>query len=603
MRLQGAEVTDRGVYYRTRCKHSRAEVVVVDAAGEIIRTVSLKRESDGYFGGLDAAGVRGDLYKYRFEEGKGWPDPASCYQPQGVHGPSEVVAHDRYPWRDAGWSRPAFADLIIYELHVGTFTSEGTFRGAIAHLPHLVALGVTAIELMPIADFPGDRNWGYDGVMPYAPARVYGKPDDLRALVDAAHRHGLAVILDVVYNHLGPDGNYLAVYDDVYYAQPRKETPWGAALDYAAPAVRAFFIENAVYWMRDFHVDGFRIDATHAITDHSKRHVLSEIAEAVQARGGFVIAEDERNEPAVVLPRASGGWGFDAVWADDFHHVVRVLLTGEKEGYYANFAGTANELTQTLLHGWFYRGQRLAGGAKSRGADPGRLVPEQFVYCISNHDQVGNRAYGDRLSEKISAAADRAAAALLCLVPQTPMLFMGQEWGANTPFQFFADHEGELGHDITEGRRREFRNFAAFRDPALLEKIPDPQSEQTFLDSKLDWQELHAPKAAGMILLYSEFLRLRRTSPVFRVRERDSYLPIELGEGTIAILFGRQGEWKLAVVANLLGGDASPNMDDERLTPGEGRDWRQILSSNEKRFGGEDSPSPGQPITTVFEAV
>ncbi|HEY2138559.1 MAG TPA: malto-oligosyltrehalose trehalohydrolase [Chthoniobacterales bacterium] len=592
-----------GVHYRTRSKHARVEVMIFGAGGEVVRTLTLEKEPGGYFSGVDEAGAAGDLYKYRFDGADAWPDPASCYQPHGVHGPSAVVDSGSYNWTDANWSPPAFSDLVIYELHVGTFTKDGTFRSVITQLPHLVALGITAIELMPVADFPGERNWGYDGVMLYAPSRAYGKPDDLRALVDAAHGHGIAVILDVVYNHLGPDGNYLSLYDESYYAEPRRETPWGAALDYAAPAVRAFFVENALYWMREFHVDGFRLDATHAITDNSERHLLAEIAEAVQAEGGFVIAEDERNEAKIMLPRGEGGWGFDGVWADDFHHILHRILTEENEGYYGNFEGSGNELAQTLMHGWLYRGQVQATNLRRRGTDPGRLAPEQFIFCISNHDQVGNRAFGDRLSEQISAATYRAASALLCLVPQTPMLFMGQEWAASTPFQFFTDHNGELGRAITKGRRHEFRNFAAFRDPALLEKIPDPQSPETFLNSKLDWTELEKPAAAEMLLLYSESLRLRRSLAVYRNRDRDSYRVLDLGEGTVAILFGGEGDVRVAIVTNLVGGHPMPNMDDERIAPGHGRDWRPLLSSNEVRFGGDGSLDFEEPATIVFEAV
>jgi maltooligosyltrehalose trehalohydrolase len=570
----------------------------------VIRTVALEQDSDGYVNGFDEAGAAGDLYKYRFGDyDKTWPDPASCYQPYGVHGPSAVVDRNSFRWSDGEWSRPEFAELVVYEIHVGTFTPGGTFRSAIARLPHLVALGITAVELMPVADFPGDRNWGYDGVMPYAPSRAYGTPDDLRAFVDAAHGHGIAVILDVVYNHLGPDGNYLGVFDEGYYAEPRRETPWGAAFDYAAPAVRDFFLENALYWMRDFHIDGFRLDATHAIVDPSPRHLLAEIAETVQTEGGFVIAEDERNDVSVLSPRENGGWGFDAVWADDFHHIVRVLLTGEDEGYYRQFAGRTGELSQTLRHGWYYRGQTEPITGEARGTSSDGVAPQKFVYCITNHDQVGNRAFGERLNHGISAAAYRAASALLCLVPQTPMLFMGQEWSASTPFQFFTDHNGELGEAITTGRRREFANFSAFRDPAVRATIPDPQADETFLNSKLDWNELHTAEAGAMLLLYCECLRLRRTSPVFRERDRDSYLVLDLADETIAILFGRPGEYSFAVLTNLRGGSgAMPNLDDERIRPGGGRDWRVVLSSNEKRFGGDDSLGSSEPCTIVLAA-
>lgn len=601
VRSQGAEVVTGGVSYRTWCKHRVVEALILDDAGEIIRRVALNAEGSGYFSGTDESGAPGDLYQYRFGDSQPWPDPASCYQPHGVHGPSMVIEATAYQWNDARWLPPAFSDLVIYELHLGAFTSAGTFRSAIERLPHLAALGINAIELMPIADFPGDRNWGYDGVMLYAPARVYGTPDDLRALIDAAHGHGIAVVLDLVYNHLGPDGNYLGVYHDGYYSHPRRETPWGAAFDYSAAPVRAFFVDNALYWRREFHADGFRLDATHTIFDPSPRHILTEIAEAVQALGGFIIAEDERNEPAVLKPRDLGGWGFDGLWADDFHHVVRVLMTGEREGYYANFEGNSTELAQTLAHGWLFRGQTQSATGEARGGDPTGLASQQFIYCISNHDQVGNRAFGERLGHVTSAAAYRAASALLCLVPQTPMLFMGQEWGASTPFQFFTNHNADLGKAITKGRRREFRNFSAFRDPQVRETIPDPQAPETFLNSKLRWEEMHEAEHAGLLLLYWEFLELRRTHPVFRGRERENRVVLDLGGGIVALLYGRPGEFRCAVIADLAGKEETPSLDDERLAPGGGRDWRPLLSSNEARFGGEENAF-SVPATLVFEA-
>jgi maltooligosyltrehalose trehalohydrolase len=603
IRSQGAEVmaVGRGVCYRTWCKHDRAEVVLLGADGGILRSVPLRAEGAGYFIAVDERGAAGDLYQYRFGESQLWPDPASCYQPAGVHGPSMVIDPAAYHWADGEWSGLAFSDLIIYELHVGAFTREGTFRSAIERLPHLAALGVTAIELMPIGDFPGERNWGYDGVMLYAPARAYGTPDDLRALVDAAHGHGIAVILDVVYNHLGPDGNYMGIYHDGYYSHSRKDTPWGAALNFAAGPVRAFFVENTAYWMRDFHIDGFRLDATHTVRDDSARHILAEIADVVHAQGGFIIAEDERNEPRVVNSRDLGGWGFDGVWADDFHHVVRVMMTGEREGYYANFQGNSTELAQTLAHGWFYRGQTESASGVARGGDPAGLAAQQFVYCISNHDQVGNRAFGERLSHVTSTAAYRAASALLCLVPQTPMLFMGQEWAASTPFKFFTDHEAELGKAITSGRRREFRHFSAFRDSAVLETIPDPQARGTFLDSKLPWEEMHEPAHAGVLLLYWEFLELRRTHAAFRGSNRDNRVVLDLGDGIVALLFGHVGHFRFAVMTDSVGGHKMPSLDDERLAPGGGRDWRPLLSSNEIRFGGDGERDFTAPTTATFE--
>jgi maltooligosyltrehalose trehalohydrolase len=602
LRSHGAEVVDEGVRYRTWCKHDRADALIVDRDGAVLRVVRLAPEADGYFSGIDAAGRAGDLYQYRFGDSQGWPDPASRFQPFGVHGPSMVIDPANYEWQDSAWSAPAYSQLIIYELHVGTFTAEGTYRSAISRLEHLVALGVSAIEIMPLADFPGERNWGYDGVMPYAPSRAYGKPEDLRALVDAAHAHGLAVILDVVYNHLGPDGNYTGVYHSDY-TDPKLHTPWGAALNYAAAPVRASFAENAPYWMREFHIDGFRLDATHEIADDSPRHILAEIAESVHSLGGFVIAEDERNEPKLLWPATRNGLGFDGAWADDFHHVVRVMLTGDRQGYYANYEGTLPELAQTLTHGWLYRGQAQKTTGKPRGGDPAEVGPRQFVYCISNHDQVGNRAFGERLGHVVSPAAYRAASAMLCLVPETPMLFMGQEWSAASPFQFFTDHNPELGRLVTEGRRKEFSNFEAFRDPEVRKTIPDPQADSTFTNSKLHWEELHETQHAGVLMLYREFLELRQTHPAFRNHARENWIATEAAEGIVALLFGRPGEYSCAVMIDLLGGHAAPNLEDARLAPGNGRAWQPLLSSNEARFGGDEAAAFSIPTTLVLEAV
>lgn len=587
--------------YRTWCEHEQVRALLVRPGGEIIRKVSLEPEGEGYFSAIDPAGRAGDLYRYQFNESAGWPDPASRFQPHGVHGPSMVVDPEAFAWSDLDFAAAAFADLVIYELHIGTFTAAGTFRAAIEKLDHLVELGVNAVEIMPIGDFPGDRNWGYDGVSLYAPSRAYGQPDDLRALVDAAHGRGLAVILDVVYNHLGPDGNYVGCYRRDYW-NARHKTPWGAGLNFEQPAVRSFFAENPEYWMREFHIDGFRLDATHAIEDDSERHILAEIAERVQARGGFVIAEDERNEPKLLLPREQDGFGFDGCWADDFHHVVRVMLTQDRESYFGNFDGSLNELAETITHGWLYRGQVQRTNGLPRGAQPVGAGAEQFVYCISNHDQTGNRALGERLGDVISPAAYRAASALLCLVPQTPMLFMGQEWKASTPFQFFTDHSAELGRQITEGRRREFRHFAAFRDPELLTTIPDPQSEATFTRSKLRWSELEEAQPAETLALYREFLQLRRAHPAFRSRSSDDWCVVSLDPGLLAVLYGRNQDYLLAVVIDLTGGHGSVALDQLLVGPGNGRQWQPLLSSNEERFGGGTAKPFHEPTVLALEA-
>jgi maltooligosyltrehalose trehalohydrolase len=387
----------------------------------------MQRGPQGYYTVCDHAGREGDRYRF-VVNGSSLPDPGSHAQVNGVHSWSVVVDHSSYPWGDAAWRRPAFRDLVIYELHVGTFTSEGTFRAAIEKLPHIEALGVNAIEIMPIADFPGKRSWGYDGVLIYAPAEAYGSPDEFRALVDAAHQLGIAVILDVAYNHLGPDGNYLGCFSTAYFNADR-QTPWGASLNFDgvhSGPVRNFFATNPIHWMEHYHIDGFRLDATHEIFDASPRHILQDIAEAVHARGGYVISEDCRNQARLVDGPNREGYGLDAVWADDFHHVARVGQTRENEAYYASFQGTIDELVETLENGWLYRGQRINAAGKAKGTECRHLEPSKFLHCISNHDQVGNRAFGERLSESITPEAYRAFSMLLCLTPYTPMLFMGR---------------------------------------------------------------------------------------------------------------------------------------------------------------------------------
>lgn len=585
---QGAELHDDGVRFRVWAPdHASAAVQIWGEGEEIARTLPMRKDAAGYHAVVDHEAGPGTLYKYLLDGSQALPDPASRWQPQGVHGPSMVVDPGAFGWRGPKFKRPAVRDLVIYELHVGTFTEEGNFLAAIDRLDELADLGINAIELMPVADFPGDRNWGYDGVLLYAPSRAYGHPDDLRALVDAAHQAGICVILDVVYNHFGPDGNYLGAFSPNFFNEAH-HTPWGAANNFDGKQngpVRAFFVANPIYWMEEFRIDGFRFDATHAIVDDSPRHVLAEMTDAVHARGGFALAEDSQNDVEMITPTASGGHGFDGIWADDFHHVVRVGQTEEAEGYYRDFTGTPAELAETLTHGWLYRGQLRRSAKKRRGTECRHVPPERFVHCLSNHDQVGNRALGERVSDVISPAGYRAASMLLCLSPYTPLLFMGQEWAASTPFLYFTDHHEALGKLVTEGRRREFADFAAFQDPATREQIPDPQSEQTFYDSKLDWSERDRPAHGDVLALYRECLALRRAHKVFRPRGRDKWQVAVLDGDILALRFKDSGgDWLLVV--DLEGGHSatlSANWIAEGMA---GKKWSLVLSSNESRFGG-----------------
>jgi maltooligosyltrehalose trehalohydrolase len=591
---QGAEVIPGAVRYRVWARDSDSVEALVWKAGwkpeAEPRVVRLTLDASGYYHGIDERGKAGDLYKYRLDGKEAYPDPASRFQPEGVHGRSAVIAPGRYQWRDLEWEAPALRDLVIYELHAGTFTPEGTFRAAIAKLRHVVELGATAIELMPIADFAGQRNWGYDGVCIFAPSRAYGTPDDLRALVDAAHELKLAVILDVVYNHLGPDGNYLGVYAPGYMDEERK-TPWGGALRLDDPdfrPLRALFVSNAPYWRQEFHIDGFRLDATHAILDESPVHILEEITTAIHEHGGFAIAEDSRNDSRVILPASENGLGFDALWADDFHHTLRVANTQEGEGYLGDFSGSVTEIVETLRNGWYYRGQYSRHKGGKRGTECRHIPPRKFVQCLSNHDQVGNRALGERFNHSVSREAYLAASALLCLTPYTPLLFMGQEWAASTPFLFFTDHKAELGKSITKGRREEFKDFAAFHSEAALARIPDPQAEKTFKESKLVWDELRDEKKSLTLHFYEVFLALRRREAAFRPQNRETWHVEELEMGAGALrLKGANAEW--LVLFDLAGGHSGPLAEEWICKPPTGAEWTVVVSTSEKQFGGSGS--------------
>jgi maltooligosyltrehalose trehalohydrolase len=438
----------------------------------------LAQEPCGYWSGAFGDLPSGTLYRYRLDgrDDQVFPDPASRFQPRGVHGPSQVVDPYAFRWTDRDWRAPWLDRTVFYELHVGTFTPPGTFRGAIERLPYLKDLGITVLELMPVADFPGERNWGYDGVALFSPARCYGDPADLKALVDAAHQHGLAVYLDVVYNHLGPDGAYANAFSTYYFTEAH-QSPWGRGvnLDGAwSSEVRRFFIENALHWVHEYHIDGLRLDATHALQDDSPVHFLAELTTTVRERSErpvTFVAEDHRNLASMLRPVAAGGLGLDGVWADDFHHQARVHVAHDREGYYADFTGNAEDLATTLRQGWFFRGQRSIHLGEARGSDPAGLSPPQFVFCIQNHDQVGNRADGARLNHEVDESTFRALSTLLLLVPQTPLLFMGQEWGASSPFLFFTDHGDDLGRRVTEDAGR-----SSARSPPLRIRRAAPPS-------------------------------------------------------------------------------------------------------------------------------
>ena len=585
---QRAEVASNGVHYRVWAPQATVIVVRITAPDGATRTLPLAREPDGYHGRLDPCGVAGDRYLFELAKGAAFPCPASRFQPDGVSGPSLVVDPHTFRWTDQSWSRPAFRDLVIYELHVGTFTPEGTYRGVIGRLPYLRDLGINAIEIMPVADFPGRHNWGYDGVRLYAPAKIYGEPDDLRALVDAAHSHGLAVILDVVYNHFGPDGNFLREFSPSYF-ESRHHTPWGAAFNFSScPEVRAYYRANVIYWMDEFHIDGFRLDATHTIFDDAKLHILAELGALVHAHGGYIIAEDERNLAQLISPAEDDGFALDAVWADDFHHSVDAALI-EGSMYAGTFEGKLHELANALQNGWVHPPPWPAGQPRYNTACA-HLPPERFVFCISNHDQCGNRAFGERINHFISPETYRAASALLCLVPYTPLIFMGQEWGASTPFLYFTDHHAELGRLVEEGRRRDLLKYPVFEKELALRDFPSPQARETFEQSKLRWDETEQKGHGGCLRLYRAALRLRGEHSAFRPRDRAHTQVAELSCEVLAIR-ARDADEDWLLLCDLRGGHRG-DLRAEPFCALEGaRQWRQVLSSNAAEFGGRDAPA------------
>ena len=551
----GAWPVADGVQFQVWAPAAEAVELIFEGETSSRPAIKLEKSSTGMFK-LKVAGLRpGAQYRYRIDGRGPFPDPVSRFQPDGVHGPSEVIDPADFRWTDAGWKGVPPERLVIYELHVGTFTRAGTFAAAAEMLPKLANLGINCIELMPLADFPGQRGWGYDGVSLFAPARCYGRPDDLRHLVNTAHQLGIAVLLDVVYNHLGPDGNYLAQFSPFYFSTTH-HTDWGTGPNFDGEhsrEVRAFFIENALHWVHEYHFDGLRLDATHAILDDGEPNILAELKDRLHAAGEqlgrhvVVIAEDDRNLDILVRSRPERGFEMDAVWSDDLHHELHRAITGESDGYYADYTGTAPDIAETIRKGWFYCGQTMQSRSRPRGTDPTGIPPPKFVVCIQNHDQIGNRAFGERLNHEIDPSAYRAVSAILLTVPETPLLFMGQEWAASSPFLYFTDHNPELGALVTEGRRKEFGHFAAFSDPHIRSWIPDPQAASTFEASKLNWGEREKEPHAGMLRLYRDLLRLRATEPA--LQPGGSSDAAAIAEGGVVLRRGGGGEGMLLLAA------------------------------------------------------
>ena len=586
----GAEVQAEGAHFRVWSPlHRRVEVVLDSGSHDLLA------EADGYFAGFVQA-TAGDRYRYRLDGGDAFPDPVSRYQPEGPHGPSQLIDPSAFQWSDSGWKGVKLAGQIIYEMHIGTFTREGTWVAAARELPELAAAGITVIEVMPVADFAGRFGWGYDGVNMFAPTRLYGTPDDFRRFVDAAHAAGLAVILDVVYNHFGPDGNYLAQFSKSYITN-RHGTDWGEALNFDGPGsapVREFFIANAGYWIDEFHLDGLRLDATQDIHDTSPVHVLTEIGRRVRevapGRETILVNENEPQWTNMVRPEDRGGYGLDGLWNDDYHHCAMAALTGRNEAYYSDHLGTPQEFISAAKYGYLYQGQRYSWQEMRRGTPTFDVEPWRFINFLQNHDQVANSGRGLRCQQLTSPGRYKAMTALTLLLPGTPMLFQGQEFGASTPFFYFADHVPELAEKVHLGRVEFMKQFRSLDRPDLAAWFPVPSELDTYERSKLNLGERLAN--APLYDLHKDLLRLRRTETAFQPRDVRCVDGAVLGTTAFLIRFMVGGRDDRLLLVNLGRDLHLEQIPEPLLAPPVGCRWEIQWSSEDMKYGGNGTPPP-----------
>jgi maltooligosyltrehalose trehalohydrolase len=589
----GAEtLATGGVHFRVWAPRRRAVEVALDGGGR----TPLSAEGGGYFSGLVREARAGALYKYRLDGGESFPDPASRFQPDGPHGPSQVVDPAAYRWRDEGWKGVSLAGQVLYELHIGTFTKQGTWASAAHELPALRELGITVVEVMPVADFAGQFGWGYDGVDLYAPTRLYGSPDDMRAFVDEAHRLRLGVILDVVYNHVGPSGNYLPQFSERYFSD-RYATEWGEPFNYDGEdggPVREFIVANAGYWIAEFHLDGLRLDATQSMHDGSPEHVLAPIGRearrAAGARSIILVAENEPQETRLVRRPEEGGHGLDALWNDDFHHSAMVALTGRGEAYYTDYRGTPQEFVSALKYGYLYQGQHYRWQGKRRGTTSLGIPRPAFVTFIQNHDQVANSARGLRGHALTSPGRWRALTAVTLLGPGTPMLFQGQEFASSKPFLFFADQEGDLAKAVRSGRRGFLSQFRSLALEEWTAALPDPGARASFESCQLDHAERERHRETWT--LHRDLLRLRREDEVLRRQGADGLDGAVLGAHSFAMRFFGPGGGDRLLVVNLGRDEHFSPAPEPLLAPPAGRLWTVRWSSEDRAYGGSGTFPP-----------
>jgi maltooligosyltrehalose trehalohydrolase len=597
-RAWGAEPDGRGnVHFRVYAPNRAHVDVVVDDGSARAAPLVAEREPGVWSGVVRDVGA-GARYRYRLAgEPEPLPDPCSRFQPEGPFGPSEIIDPTAFAWTDGDHRGVVARGRVVYELHVGTFTPEGTWESARAHLPELARLGVTVIELMPVAEFAGARGWGYDGVFWFAPFHGYGRPDDMRRFVNDAHRLGLSVILDVVYNHLGAVGNVLGRYAPHYMST--STTEWGDGLifdgDGPTPA-RRLVTENVASWIDEFHLDGFRLDATQSIFDNSPRHILAEVAatarQAAGAKAIYLAAENEPQDTTIVRPAAQGGYGFDALWNDDFHHAALVALTGHRDAYFTDYTGHARELIACVRRGFLFQGQHYCWQRKVRGTSTRGLPPSAFVVFLENHDQVANYGHGERTWSRVAPGRLRAMTALLLLGPATPLLFQGQEWNASARVCYFADFEPDLAASVKAGRAQFLQQFQRYAGPGARDRFPDPGARETFESSRLDWHEREAPVHARAMALHRDLLELRRDDPTL-AREGQDGVEIDAAvitdEVFVVRFFGvaASGLEDRLLIVNL-GVDLDlASLSEPLVAPPRAARWRLAWSSDDPRYGGE----------------
>ena len=570
-------------------KQKQVEVLFHDTTQKI----ALQPEAGGYHSGVIPNVQEGELYWY-VVDGQRFPDPASRFQPEGPHGPSQLVDPGRFAWSDQAWRGCQLPGQIIYEVHIGTFTPEGNWAGAISKLPYLAKTGITLLEVMPISEFPGRYGWGYDGTYLFAPTRLYGQPDDFRRFVNAAHEQGIGVILDVVYNHFGPDGNYLGCYSDHFFTT-KYDNEWGDAINFDGEhsgPVREFISKNAGYWIDEFHLDGLRLDATQQIFDASPEHILTVVGREVRAaakdRATLIVNENERQLARLVRPVEQGGCGLDAIWNDDFHHSARVAVTGHNEAYFTDYRGSAQELLSATKWGFLYQGQRYQWQEARRGYYALDLQPPQFVTFTQNHDQIANSGTGERLHQMTSVDQYKALTSLLLLGPSTPMLFQGQEFAASAPFMFFADHKPELNVLVREGRLKFLSQFPSLNTEEMKSRLPDPGAEETFRRCILDWSEVETNRE--LYQFHCDLLKLRRDEPTFRSQDRRRFDGAVLSNDALVLrFFGEQLDDRLLLVN--LGRDLIYDPAPEPLLPPPPDcEWEILWSSEDPVYGGRGTP-------------